>query len=431
RGRAMRNFETRYVHKDGSAVPLAWTGIWSEAEQLHFFVGRDMTERNAADEKLRRAQRLEAVGQLTGGIAHDFNNLLTVVIGNLDLLQSRLAADPAAAKLAESALQASLRGAALTRQLLAFARRQPLVSKVIDVNERVSAIFALLQRTLGEQIAIQTSLDPDLWPALVDPVQLESAVVNLAINARDAMPKGGNLLIDTANKRVDESYVASTLDATPGDYVMLGVSDTGTGMSPETLARVFEPFFTTKPAGQGTGLGLSMVYGFAKQSQGHVQIYSEVGEGTSVRLYLPRAPGDAVAEASVATPDTPPRARAGERILAVEDNADVRQTVTGQLVEFGYDVVAAENAEEALAILARDGNFDLLFTDVVMPGGANGYDLARHARQLRPGLKVLLTSGFHAHSLAAKERDGKANPLLMKPYRRTELAAKVRAVLDS
>jgi PAS domain S-box-containing protein len=427
RGRVMRNFETRYVHKDGRVVKLAWTGIWSEAEQQHFFIGRDMSERDAAEERLRRAQRLEAVGQLTGGIAHDFNNLLTVVIGNLDLLQGRLAGDPKASAFAETALNAALRGAALTRQLLAFARRQSLDAKVIDINERVTATMALLQRTLGEDIEVTTELASDLWPAFADPTQLESALVNLAINARDAMPQGGRLLIETANKRIDENHVAKNFDAAPGDYVMLAVSDTGIGMPLEVLARVFEPFFTTKPTGKGSGLGLSMVYGFAKQSQGHVQIYSEVGHGTSVRLYLPRArqSGGAVIERPL---DALPTARANERILAVEDNPDVRRIVVAQLAELGYRVLEAANGEAALKLLVEGEPVDLLFSDVVMPGGMTGHALAQAARRLRPGLKVLLTSGFPKGQDAASSEE--FHNLLIKPYRKAELAAKIRAALD-
>jgi PAS domain S-box-containing protein len=429
RGHVMRNFDTRYVHKNGRVVPLAWTGIWSDADQQHFFIGRDMSERNAAEERLRRAQRLEAVGQLTGGIAHDFNNLLTVVIGNLDLLQERLAGDPVAADHAARALRAATRGAALTRQLLAFARRQPLDAKVIDVNERVTATMDLLYRTLGEEIEVSTGLAPALWPAVADPGQLEAAIVNLAINARDAMPEGGRLLIETANRRIDANDVAKSFDAAPGDYVMLAVSDTGTGMPPEVLARVFEPFFTTKPAGKGTGLGLSMVYGFVRQSQGHVQIYSEVGHGTSVRIYLPRA-GAAAEIAAEPVTETMARARAGERILAVEDNPDVRRIVVAQLAELGYAVIEAANGEAAIGILGRGEPLDLLFTDIVMPGGMTGYDLARAARTLRPDLKVLLTSGFPKTTTEDERRPGEFSHLLIKPYRRAELAAKIRAVLD-
>jgi PAS domain S-box-containing protein len=430
RGHVLRNFETRYVHKDGHAVPLAWTGVWSDGEQQHFFIGRDMSERNAAEERLRRAQRLDSIGQLTGGIAHDFNNLLTIVIGNLDLLEARLAGDAKAAGYAGTALKAALRGAELTRQLLAFARRQPLDAKAIDINERVAATMALLQRTLGENIEITPALAPDLWPALADPTQLESALINLAINARDAMPQGGKLQIETANKRIDESYVAKNFDATPGDYVMLAVSDTGTGMPPDVAARAFDPFFTTKPTGKGTGLGLSMVYGFVKQSQGHVQIDSEVGHGTSVRVYLPRAAGAGEAAAEAAGDALPP-AQPGECILAVEDNADVRKVVSAQLAELGYRVIEAPHGDGALRLLAQGEPVHLLFSDLVMPGGMSGYDLARAARRLRPGLKILLTSGFPKAPANHAETAGEFPSLLIKPYRKADLAARIRAALDS
>jgi CheY-like chemotaxis protein len=298
----------------------------------------------------------------------------------------------------------------------------------VDVNERVTGIVDIVRRTLGEEIEITTELAPDLWTALVDPTQLESAVMNLAINARDAMPRGGQLIIETANKTIDTQYVAMNADATPGDYVMIAISDTGTGMPPDVVARAFEPFFTTKPTGQGTGLGLSMVYGFARQSRGHVQIYSEVGRGTSVRLYLPRGTGEAPVAATGA-PETMPRAKPGERILAVEDNIEVRQIVVAQLRELGYEVVEAVNGESGMAMLERDTAIDLVFTDVVMPGGMSGYDLARAARVLRPGIKVLLTSGFPK---TARDADGGTFvELLTKPYRKAELAAKIRAVLDA
>jgi PAS domain S-box-containing protein len=429
RGRAMRNFETRYVHKDGRPVPVAWTGIWSDADAQHFFIGRDMTERNAAEERLRRSQRLEALGQLTGGLAHDFNNLLTVIIGNLDLLQECVGTNPAAADHAARALKAATRGAALTKQLLAFARRQPLDAKVLDINERVAATMDLLRRTLGEEIEVTTALAPDLWPATADPSQLETALVNLAINARDAMPKGGRLAIETANKSIDPSYVAKSFDAAPGDYVMLAVSDTGHGMPPEIVSRAFEPFFTTKASGRGTGLGLSMVYGFVRQSQGHVQLYSEVGHGTSVRLYLPRAAQAAAPAAAEPVPETMPRARTGERILAVEDNPDVRRVVVAQLGELGYDVIEAANGEAGLDILRRGEAVDLLFTDVVMPGGMTGYELARAARALRPDLKVLLTSGF-PRTANGDQPAAEFGTLLVKPYRRADLAAKIRQAID-
>jgi PAS domain S-box-containing protein len=429
RGKVMRYFDCRYVHKDGRTVPVTWTGVWSEPDQQHFFIGRDMTERIAAEERLRRAQRLDAVGQLTGGIAHDFNNLLAVVIGNLELLQGRLSADPRAAEFADIALAASLRGAELTRQLLAFARRQSLDARAISINDLVTTTMDLLRRTLGEQVEVTTVLAPEPWPALVDAAQLESALVNLAINARDAMRDGGRLTIETANKPLDESYSRENPDATPGDYVMLAVSDTGTGMAPDVLARVFEPFFTTKPTGKGTGLGLSMVYGFARQSRGHVKIYSELGHGTTVRLYLPRAAADATPVGET-TPTTIPLAKPGERILVVEDNPTVRQVVVGQLKDLGYHVIECESAMAALDTLTRGTAVDLVFTDVVMPGGMSGDALARAVRAQRPGLKVLLTSGFASESMRNGTRAEEFRNLLSKPYRKSDLAMKLRAVLD-
>lgn len=429
RGRAMRNFETRYVHQNGRSVPLSWTGVWSGSEQQHFFIGRDMTERIAAEERLRRSQRLEVVGQLTGGIAHDFNNLLTVVIGSLDLQQAQLDAHPAAAEFGQSALEAAMRGAELTRQLLAFAGRQALDAKIVDVNARVSATLDLLRRTLGEDIEISTALDRHLWLASVDPGQLEAAITNLSINARDAMPKGGKLIFETANKRIDEQYVEKNLDAARGDFVMLAVSDTGSGMPPEVLGRAFEPFFTTKPVGKGTGLGLSMVYGFAQQSKGHVQIYSEVGHGTSVRLYLPRAAAGEAVEPKT-KPATLPTSKRGDRILVVEDNPDVRKVVTSMLADLGYQVIEAMNAEAAIKLLEQRIQIDLLFTDVVMPGGVTGIELARKTRELRPGLKVLLTSGFATPLLKDRQPSTGFEHVLTKPYRRIDLATKLRAVLD-
>jgi PAS domain S-box-containing protein len=432
RAGVMRNFDCRYVHKDGHVVPLSWTGVWSEPERQHFFIGRDMTERLAAEERHRRSQRLEAVGQLTGGLAHDFNNLLSVVIGNLDLLEDRLKDDAEAAPLAAKALQAALRGAELTRRLLAFARRQPLDAKVVTLNERVSATLDLLRRTLGEQIEISTTLAPDLWPTLVDPAQFESALVNLAINARDAMrghEGGGRLIIETSNQRLDEDYARDNVEVVPGDYAMVAVSDTGAGMAPDILARVFEPFFTTKAPGEGTGLGLSMVYGFIRQSQGHIKIYSELGVGTTVRLYLPRAHE---AAAGLAAPEAAPAAVGGvERILVVEDNPDVRRVVVAQLEGLGYRTIEADNADAALAVLQRGEAVDLLFTDIVMPGRLNGTELASAARALRPRLKVLLTSGFAKAALEPGPQSPDIKNLLSKPYRKAELAAKLREILDA
>jgi signal transduction histidine kinase len=384
----------------------------------------ERAERKRAEEMFQQAQKLETVGQLTGGLAHDFNNLLGIVIGNLDLLKGELSANPSARELAEQALEASLRGAELTRRLLAFSRQQPLQPKIIGLNELVATTTDLLRRTLGETIEIKLNLADDLCPALADPAQVEAALVNLAVNARDAMPTGGILVIETAKIHLNEQYAAENAEVTPGDFAMMAVTDTGTGMPPEILDRVFEPFFTTKEIGKGTGLGLSMVYGFAHQSGGHLKIYSEVGHGTTIRLYLPRARDGAAmaaapaAEASEATTIT-------GNILVVEDNLQLRKVVVRQLSSLGHGVREADSAAAALKILQADKAIDLLFTDVVMPGGITGADLVLEARKLRPGIKILLTSGF---TEAAAQNCGELE-LLSKPYRLQDLDQTIRRAL--
>lgn len=432
RGRAVRRFDCRYVHRNGTVVPIAWAGVWSEPEQQHFFIGRDMTEREASEARLRRAQRLEAVGQLTGGIAHDFNNLLGVIIGSLDLLAESSGLERGGRELVEVALAAALRGSELTRQLLAFARRQSLDPEIFDLNDRVAQTLALLNRTLGERIVVSTVLAANLKPAFADPSQFESALVNLAINARDAMPEGGRLIIETAGKQLDEDYARTNGDVVPGDYVMLAVTDTGTGMAPEVLARAFEPFFTTKETGQGSGMGLSMIYGYARQSRGHVKIYSEPGRGTTVRLYLPVAAGEAGqgASASATAEAAAAAAPGGERILVVEDDPGVRTVAMMQLRSLGYHVLEAENADAALRVLGSGQPINLLFSDVVMPGDMTGDELARVAQVLRPTLKVLLTSGFASGATQSGPRSGDFRNLLSKPYRLVDLARRVRETLD-
>lgn len=384
-------------------------------------------ERTSA--QLQQAQKMEAIGTLTGGMAHDFNNLLSVIIGNLDLLEERLKGDPKAQALAEAALQAGVRGAELTRQLLAFARRQPLEPQLININELVSGMTRLLERILEEHIEVTLVTAPDLWPVMVDPAQLSSAIANLATNARDAMPTGGRLTIETKNTHLDAHYAELNPDVVPGDYVLLEVSDTGMGMTPETLAQAFEPFFTTKEVGQGSGLGLSMVFGFVKQSQGHIKIYSEAGEGTTVRLYLRRSERG---KSAPATADALVHPRRGdEAILVVEDNPDVRSAVTSQLADLGYSVIGAESPRAALALLKdRAIAVDLLFTDIVMPGSMNGHDLARAALAERPGLRVLYTSGYSGSSLRGHDRLKEGEHFLSKPYRKQELARKLREILD-
>jgi PAS domain S-box-containing protein len=427
-GHLMRNFECRYVHRNSRIVPLAWTGVWSAREQQHFFIGRDMTERIAAEERLRRSQQLEAIGQLTGGMAHDFNNLLGIIIGNLDLLREGPKDEAEAVELRDEALEAALRGADLIRRLLAFARRQPLRPQRVDINELIANLVKLLSRTLGEQVVVTTALAADLWPTVIDPIQLEAAITNLATNARDAMPKGGQLTIVTRNGHLDEHYVAQHAGVTAGDYVVIEVSDTGSGMPATVLSRAFEPFFTTKEQGRGTGLGLSMVFGFLKQSGGHVNVYSELGQGTTLRLYLRRTQSDTAGE--VAAPAAPPAVRqGGGTIVLAEDNANLRRVVAKLLGDLGYRVVEVGNAADALDILAKEPSVRLLFTDVVMPG-MDGRDLAREAMARHPHLKVLLTSGFPESRIELDALSLRNIRLLSKPYRKQELAQMVRAILE-
>jgi PAS domain S-box-containing protein len=390
--------------------------------------GRDVTAQREAERKLQQAQKMESVGQLTGGVAHDFNNLLTVVIGNLDAVVDRMPCELRAS--VDSALRAADRGAGLIRQLLAFSRRQVLSPETVNFNELTAGMDDLLRRTLGEHVEIETALHAGAWPTLADKGQVENALLNLAINARDAMGGGGKLTIETGNVHLDEDYAAANPEVTPGDYAMLAVTDTGSGMPPDVIARAFEPFFTTKAVGKGTGLGLSMIYGFVKQSGGHLKIYSEVGHGTTVRLYLPRQrAGQAVA--AVSKPVQSDNPRGGEAILVVEDDPLVRNLVAMQLRELGYRVVEAADGPKARKILDSDQPIDLMLTDVVMPGGMTGRQLAEAAQRQRPGLKTLYTSGYTEDSIA---HQGKLDPgvhFLSKPFRRQDLALKVRAVLDA
>jgi PAS domain S-box-containing protein len=388
--------------------------------------GRDVTAQREAESRLHQAQKMDAVGQLTGGVAHDFNNLLTVIIGALDLDPRRI--PPELRPAIDQALRAAERGAALTHRLLAFSRQQMLVARRVDLNRLVADMDDLLRRTLGDHVEIDLKLAEDLWPALADSGQIENSLLNLAINARDAMPEGGKLTIEIGNVHLDEDYAAGHAEVAPGDYVMMAVTDTGIGMPPDVLAHAFEPFYTTKEVGKGTGLGLSMVYGFAKQSGGHVKIYSEVGHGTTVRLYLPRLSSALVNTDTNST--ATPRKGGGETILVVEDNPDVRGLVLRQLSDLGYKVIEAANGPQALKILEDGAAIDLLFTDVVMPGGMTGRQLAEAAKSRCPNLKTLFTSGYTEDSIL---RLGKLDPgvrLLSKPYRKHELAARIREALD-
>jgi CheY-like chemotaxis protein/nitrogen-specific signal transduction histidine kinase len=387
----------------------------------------------AAENQVRQMQKMEAVGQLTGGIAHDFNNMLAVVIGNLNMIQRRLATREGGAgeggigRFVDSALEGANRASILTSRLLAFSRQQPLQPEPIEPNRLVSGMSDLLGRTLGETITVETVLGAGLWRTQADATQLESALVNLAVNARDAMPAGGRLTIETANAYLDSDYAASE-GARPGQHVMIAVTDTGCGMAPEVIDRALEPFFTTKPVGKGTGLGLSQVYGFVKQSGGHLKIYSEPDQGTTVKIYLPRL---FAAEQPAGPPRPPPPAVRGDRrvVLLVEDDERVRAFAEDALRELGYDVVSADSATDALARLARDQAVDLLLTDVVMPD-LNGRQLAEQALKLKPGLPVLYMTGFTRNAVV---HNGMLDPgvnFMAKPFTVDQLAAKVREALD-
>ncbi|MFQ5755719.1 MAG: PAS domain S-box protein [Acidiferrobacterales bacterium] len=402
-----------YGTHDGGTV-LLWT---------------DITERKLLEKQLVGAQRMEALGKLTGGVAHDFNNLLTVILGNLQLLERRVECDPRLKKCVDLAADAAARGSELTSRLLAFSRRQILRTKIICVNSLITDIEPLLRGTLGATIQLENKFAGELWPVMTDATQLESALLNLAINARDAMPDGGKLVIETANVTLDDHYVTQNADVRAGHYVMVAVTDTGRGMSQEIVEHVFEPFFSTKDKGKGTGLGLSMVYGFLKQSDGHIKVYSEEAHGTVVKLYLPRA-GDAEAQPvrHITFDESVPLG--DEIILLVEDDVRVRQTAVALLEDLGYRVFQAADGPTALRMLDKHPNIDLLFTDVIMPHGMKGPDLAREVRKRRPEIKVLYTSGY---TDTAVVRDGQLEfgPLLSKPFRKLDLAVKVREALDS
>lgn len=384
----------------------------------------NITEMKRMEEKLHHAQKMETVGQLTGGMAHDFNNLLAIVMGNLEILADRLGADDAAVR---SALSATTRGAELTQRLLMFARRQALDAKPVDLNGIVSGMEDLLLRTLGGEIAVEIRCSADLWPVLADASQVENALLNLVLNSRDAMPGGGNLRIETANVTLDDEAVKE-VEGTAGDHVMLSVTDDGIGIDPGMLERIFEPFFTTKEVGAGSGLGLSMVYGFAKESGGHVTAESAPGQGTCVTLYLPRTTSIPTAATKTQTSGLP--VGRGETILVVEDNPDVRALAVAVLESLDYRVVAAENGTEALTALEDGIPFDLMLTDVALPGGLRGPELARRARQRRPGLKVLFMSGY-AGSSSDESDELDPKHFIGKPFRKRDLAQRLRATLDS
>ncbi|MBN3727896.1 PAS domain S-box protein [Burkholderia sp. Ac-20379] len=398
-------------------------------------VTRDITERRRAAEQLEQtraalfqSQKMEALGQLTGGVAHDFNNVLQVLRGNLDLLTHRHEHDPWTLERLQKAVDATERGSRLAAHLLAFGRQQALQPLVVSPERQLRDMDSLLRRTLGDAVEIETVVEPALWFAMLDPHQFENAVLNLAVNAREAMPDGGKLTLELSNETLDDGYVAAEPDVPPGQYVMLAVTDNGVGMSHDVQARAFEPFFSTKPDGIGTGLGLSMAYGFVKQSGGHIRIYSEAGYGTTVKAYFPRS-FDALAEAPCAMPETPQRG--SETVLVVEDDLSVQSTVIDTLTGLGYDVLKANDAHQALAVIASGVRIDVLFTDVVMPGPLGSPEMARLAKRQLPALKVLFTSGYTRNAIVHGGRLDPGVELLSKPYSRQQLATKLRRMLSA
>ncbi len=430
----MRTLDRRTVHFETVAAQVRWQG-----RPAYVVIGRDITEHRQREEQLRQAQKMEAVGQLTGGVAHDFNNLLSVILGNLELLDEKLDPDGELTGLVTPAIKAANRGAALTHRLLAFSRKQSLAPKVTDLGELASGMTELLRRTLGETIEVDVVGDHDLWRCEVDHAQLEASLLNLAINARDAMPGGGRLTIETRNVARHEigADVGADVGIAPGDYVMLAVTDTGSGMTAEIAARAFDPFFSTKDVGKGSGLGLSMVYGFVKQSGGHTELDSVEGEGSRFRIYLPRvrvvgfpAADTDTDAADTDTPDTvaemPSR---GETVLVVEDDADVRSLTVAQLAGMGYAVIEAPDADEAMSFLGSTDRIDLLLTDVVLPGVMSGMELAVEARRRRPDVKVLYMSGYAEDVLARDDESNDGIELLQKPFRKVDLAQKLLSAL--
>jgi PAS domain S-box-containing protein len=430
------------VRKDGTRF---WAGvvvdaIYDETGTLIGFakITRDLTERREAQlelersrEQLFQAQKMEAIGQLTGGLAHDFNNLLTGISGSLELLRARIAQGRLRDldRYITSAQSATSRAAALTHRLLAFARRQTLDSRTVDVNRLIAGMEDMLRRTVGPAIELETVLSASLWPTLCDPNQLETAILNLCINARDAMPDGGRLTVETQNSWIDERS-AKERDLQSGQYVAICVTDTGSGMTPEVLARAFDPFYTTKPMGQGTGLGLSMVYGFTRQSNGQVRLYSEVGSGTTVRIYLPRHFGEAEAEAEPPQFEAMAHAGAGETVLIVDDEPTVRMLITEVLEELGYAAIEAADSVSGMKVLNSDVRIDLLITDVGLPGGLNGRQMADAARGKRPGLKVLFITGYAENAAIGNGHLQPGMHVLAKPFAMDKLAARIKLIIE-
>jgi PAS domain S-box-containing protein len=430
-----RPYEYRLRHADGTYRWFAWTAAFEDGQV--YATGRHTTAEHEqaaalaqAEDALRQAQKMEAVGQLTGGLAHDFNNLLAGISGSLELMQTRMSQGRLTEidRYVNAAQGAAKRAAALTHRLLAFSRRQTLDPKPTDVNRLVVGMEELIRRTVGPSIHIEVVGASGLWPALVDPPQLENALLNLCINARDAMPGGGRITIETANKWLDER-AAGERDLPPGQYLSLCVTDTGTGMTPDVIARAFDPFFTTKPTGQGTGLGLSMIYGFARQSGGQVRIYSEVGQGTTMCLYLPRYYGTAEVENVLTHLADAPRAGSGETVLIVDDEPTVRMLVTDVLEELGYTAIEAADSGAGLKVLQSNVRIDLLVTDVGLPGGLNGRQMADAGCVTRPDLKVLFITGYAENAAVGNGLLGPGMEVLTKPFAIEALAARIKSLI--
>lgn len=418
------------LRKDGSTFPMELAVGEAISNGKRIFTGfiRDLTSRHRIEEELRQAQKMEAIGQLTGGLAHDFNNLLTIISGNLEMLEMRVT-DPKAQILLQEAQGATDDGAKLTGQLLAFGRRQPLNPRLTDLGQLVSSFSELIRRTIGDRVELRTTIRGGGNEGLVDGPQLQNALLNLALNARDAMPSGGLLTIEVNRVHLDFDYAQMYPQLRAGDYVLVAVTDTGTGMTEEVKQRAFEPFFTTKTTGAGTGLGLSMVYGFVRQSGGHIQIYSEAGQGTSVRLFLPAAVGAAAAATAAEAARNQPAVPGGsETILVVEDDPRVRRVAVARLESFGYTVCEAGNGNEALAVLDKHPEVALVFTDIAMPG-MSGDQLAKIVREQRPDIKILFTSGYAEPDVAGKQLAADGS-WLKKPYTARDLALELRALLD-
>lgn len=425
-----RTISVSITARDVTARKRAEEDLRQLNESLEQRIAQAIAEREEAEEALRQAQKMEALGQLTGGIAHDFNNMLAVVIGSLDLLTRRIGTEPRARRYVDSAMEGARRAATLTQRLLAFARQQPLKPEQIDVNRLVADMSDLLRRSLGAEVRLETVLAGGLWKIHADQNQLESALLNLAVNARDAMPEGGRLTIETLNSFLDSRYAAAHIGVPAGQYVMVAVTDTGTGMPAEVAAKVFDPFFTTKEAGKGTGLGLSQVYGFVKQSGGHIKVYSEIDQGTTVKIYLPRYFSTEEEDIEEESTSVLPTGDYQEVILVVEDEPSVRQFSVDALTDLGYRVLEADGGKAALSVIDAHPEISLLFTDIVMPD-VNGRKLAEEAQRRRPNLKVLYTTGYTRNAIV---HNGVLDPgveLIVKPFTIDELAAKVRVILDS